>query len=62
MFERYGRTFAPAGMIWSVVMLSPTLMTTSFSIAGASGVFSGSGRMFGPCTTSTLSGCSRSGA
>ena len=28
MFERSGRTLAPAGMMWSVVMLSPTLSST----------------------------------
>ena len=55
MFERYGRIFAPAGMMWSVVMLSPTLSTSSAASASAKGLLRGKGRMFGPRRTSTVS-------
>ena len=55
MFERYGRIFAPAGMMWSVVMLSPTLSTSSAASESAKGLLRGKGRMFGPRRTSTVS-------
>ena len=53
MFERYGRIFDPAGMMWSVVMLSPTLSTSSAVSASLKGLLCGKGRMFGPRRTST---------
>ena len=46
--ERSGRIFAPAGMIWSVVMLSPVFRRTSISRRSGSDSFIGSGLMFGP--------------
>ena len=58
MFERYGRIFAPAGMMWSVVMLSPTLSTSSAVSVSAKGLLCGKGWMFGPRSTSTASASS----
>ena len=54
MFERRGNIFAPAGIIWSVVILSPTLSETSAFISSARGTFTGKGFMFGPLRTSTF--------
>ena len=48
MFDRNGRNFAPAGMMWSVEMLSPSRMSTSPSIVSLGGFATGSGAMFGP--------------
>src|SRR2546426_11633095 len=48
MFDRNGRNFAPAGMMWSVEMLSPSRMSTSPSIVSFGGFATGSGAMFGP--------------
>src|SRR5256886_7670992 len=48
MFERKGRTLAPAGMIWSVEMLSPSRISTSPSIESFGRAATGSGAMFGP--------------
>lgn len=55
MFERKGSIFAPAGMIWSVVILSPVFSETFTVISSAIGSFTGKGLMFGPRTTSTRS-------
>jgi len=45
---RSGRIFAPAGMIWSVVILSPTFrMISPVNVAGNGGN-SGKGAIFGP--------------
>ena len=52
--ERYGSIFAPAGMMWSVVMLSPTFRVSGALISSFSGSPSGMGRMLGPRTTSTF--------
>src|SRR3989442_15878893 len=48
MFDRKGRTFAPAGMMWSVEMLSPSRISPSPSIASFGGAATGRGAMFGP--------------
>src|SRR5580658_5327227 len=56
MFERSGRTLDPAGMMWSVVMLSTTFNKTGASIFSAKGELTGKGLMFGPRTTSTFLG------
>ena len=48
MFDRKGRTLAPAGMIWSVEMLSPSRISTSPSIESFGRAATGSGAMFGP--------------
>src|SRR5438132_3925394 len=53
MFERSGRTFAPAGMIWSVEMLSPRRIKTSPSSVSFGGFATGKGPMFGPRTIGT---------
>ena len=54
IFERKGSTLDPAGMMWSVVMLSPTFSSNSpLSVSGTPG-WMGSGLMFGPRTTSTV--------
>src|SRR5438552_1432209 len=50
MFERSGRTFAPAGMMWSVEMLSPRRIKTSPSSVSFGGFATGKGPMFGPRT------------
>ena len=55
MLERSGRIFAPAGIMWSVVMLSPTLSEHLQSITSSSGLVAGNGFMFGPRRISTLS-------
>src|SRR5512134_1239145 len=47
MFERYF-SLDPAGMMWSVVILSPTLMATTPLIAGGSGSAAGGAPMLGP--------------
>src|SRR5256714_12658953 len=53
MFERSGRTFAPAGMMWSVEMLSPRRIKTSPSSVFLGGFATGKGAMFGPRTIGT---------
>src|SRR5437667_7894853 len=53
MFDRSGRIFAPAGMMWSVEMLSPSRIRTSPSITSFGGFATGSGAMFGPRMTLT---------
>src|SRR5947209_6571078 len=53
MFDRNGRIFAPAGMMWSVEMLSPRRRRTSPSIVSFGGAATGSGAMLGPRTTWT---------
>ena len=55
IFERSGRIFAPAGIIWSVVILSPTLRLTPAFIVSARGCDTGNGLILGPLNTSTLS-------
>ena len=55
MFERSGRIFAPAGIMWSVVMLSPTLSEQDASIDSVRGLVAGYSLMFGPLKISTLS-------
>jgi len=47
MFERYFIR-APAGMMWSVVILSPTLIVTGPASVSGSGVLTGGWPMFGP--------------
>src|SRR5258708_2926681 len=56
MLERKGRTFDPAGMMWSVVILSPTFKMTGPSSLSAKGSFTGRGLIFGPRETSTFLG------
>src|ERR1700679_1118900 len=56
MFERRGRTLEPAGMMWSVVMLSTTFNNTGASIFSAKGELTGEGVIFGRRTTSTFLG------
>ena len=58
MLERSGSTLAPAGMIWSVVILSPTFSKISPESAAVKPGWSGSGLMFGPRTISTDAGVS----
>src|SRR3972149_6481443 len=55
-FDLRGSTLAPAGMIWSVVILSPTFIRTF--PANISGIASlvGSAFMLGPLIISTFSG------
>ena len=53
MFERNLSSW-PAGMIWSVVILSPTLIATLQASASGMGVFMGGGPMFGPRNISTF--------
>src|SRR5205823_10619059 len=50
MFERGGRAFPPAGMIWSVEILSPNQIKTSPSSVSFGGFATGKGPMFGPRT------------
>ena len=45
----------PAGMIWSVVILSPTFSRQGSSIVSVRGCATGRGLIFGPRSTSTLS-------
>ena len=52
---RRGRILAPAGMMWSVVMLSPTLSSTLASMDSARGTVAGKGLMLGPRRISTSS-------
>jgi len=61
MFERSGSTFAPAGIMWSVVMLSPTLRRILPQTVSGRGVLCGNGLMLGPRTISTESGLSGGG-
>src|SRR5665811_1512226 len=56
MLERKGRTFDPAGMMWSVVMLSMTFKTTGPSRVSANGSLIGRGLIFGPRRTSIFLG------
>ena len=58
MLLRNGSTLLPAGMMWSVVMLSPSLMTTSARSVSGSASNSGNGTMFGPVLISTASASS----
>ena len=51
MLERY-LSRAPAGMMWSVVILSPTLIATTPARSSASGTTFGTGAMLGPRTIS----------
>ena len=53
-FDRSGRTFAPAGIIWSVVMLSPVFRSTrpEISVPGFGALASGA--IFGPRTMDTF--------
>ena len=53
MFDRSGRIFAPAGMMWSVVMSSPSTRRTSAAMSSSRGGKTGSGAMFGPLDIST---------
>src|SRR5207237_9207027 len=53
MFDRSGRIFAPAGMMWSVEMLSASRRSTSPSIVSFGGFATGNGAMFGPRTILT---------
>src|SRR5574341_439162 len=55
MFERYFN-LDPAGMMWSVVILSPTLIATTPLIASGNGSAAGGSPMFGPRKTLTESG------
>src|SRR3989304_757112 len=54
MLERRGRILDPAGRMWSVLTLSPSLMRTGALIVCASGWPRGSGLMFGPRAVCTL--------
>src|SRR5690348_13299462 len=53
-----GSIFAPAGIIASVLMLSPTLINTSPFSTDSIGGRSGRGRILGPLETSIFSACS----
>src|SRR3989337_1814303 len=53
MLERRGRILEPAGRMWSVLTLSPSLMSTGALIVWASGCARGSGLMLGPRAIST---------
>ena len=55
ILERRGRIFAPAGMMWSVVMLSSTFKEQVALIFSAIAEVLGNSLMFGPRSTSTLS-------
>src|SRR3972149_2421449 len=48
MLERRGRILEPAGRMWSVLTLSPSLMRTGALIVCASGWLRGSGLVLGP--------------
>lgn len=50
-----GAGFILAGMIWSVVILSPTLSSTGASTVSGRGAVLGKGLMLGPRTISTAS-------
>ena len=52
MLERRGRIFAPAGMMWSVVILSSTFKEQVASMLSAIAVVFGNSLMFGPLRTS----------
>jgi len=56
MLERNGRILAPAGKIWSVVILSSTFKISSPSNVLGKGLFIGSGLILGPRIISTFSG------
>ena len=51
--ERKGSSLAFEGMMWSVVMLSPSFISASPESVSAGGTAFGKGFMFGPRTTST---------
>src|SRR3970040_729625 len=53
MLERRGRILEPAGRMWSVLTLSPSLMRTGALIVWASGWPRGRGFVFGPPGVST---------
>ncbi len=55
ILERNGNILAPAGMIWSVVILSPTFSEHFASMLSASGTVVGNGFIFGPLKISMLS-------
>ena len=55
IFDLSGNIFAPAGIIWSVVMLSPTLRETGADMLSSRGEVSGKGLIFGPLRITTLS-------
>ena len=61
MFERNGSTWAPAGRIVSVEMLSPSLISTSPLIRSSKGPRVGRGLMLGPRRTCTPSGSGEGG-
>lgn len=48
IFERKGRILAPAGMMWSVVILSPVFKDTLTAISSPRGTLTGKGLIFGP--------------
>src|SRR5512136_1410947 len=58
-FERYFMR-APAGMMWSVVILSPTLIEATPRTVAGNGSFVGGAPMFGPRNIVTLSGSATS--
>src|SRR4030066_153250 len=60
MLERY-LSLAPAGMMWSVVILSPVFRVTSPRIVSGRGTLSGGFPMFGPRRTVTFEGSSAGG-
>ena len=61
MLERY-LSLAPAGMMWSVVILSPVFRVTSPRIVSGRGTLSGGFPMFGPRRTVTFEGSSAGGS
>src|SRR5690554_5697384 len=54
ILERRGRILAPAGMMWSVVILAPTLIKTEPVRDFASGPRRGKGLILGPRTIETF--------
>ena len=58
IFDLYGRILDPAGIMWSVVILSPTLRVSSAEISSSIGFPTGNSFIFGPLSISTFAASS----